>query len=111
MPRLLISVNTPEFFLSYSRNLAVGARAEGRDVWVLCPDGEQLNAIRTLGYSVVTIPMGRKSVGPLREIKTIWAMFKAVRSVAPDVYHGFTVKPVLYGTLVSRWLGVPQVIN
>jgi glycosyltransferase involved in cell wall biosynthesis len=109
--RLLLSVNTAEFFLSHRLHLAEGARAQGWDVWVLCPDGPLVSKIREKKFSVVTVPLGRKSMGLFCEVKTLIAMGKAIREVKPKVYHGFTIKNVLYGTLLCRLLGVPQIVN
>lgn len=109
--RLLMAVNTAEFFLSHRRHLAEGARAAGWDVWILCPPSPVVKQIQSLGFSVVEVELGRKSMNPFSELKTLWEMYKVIQKVNPEIYHGFTIKPVLYGTLVCRWLRVPQIIN
>ena len=109
--RLLIAVNTAEFFLSHRRHLAEGAKTSGWNVWVLCPPSPAVTQIQQLGFSVVTVPLGRKSMNPLSEFKTLWDLYKAIQFVNPQVFHGFTVKPVLYGTLVCRLLKVPKIVN
>lgn len=110
-PRLMLSVNAADFFLMHLLHLAEGARAQGWDVWVLCPDGPSVAKIKEKKFAVVTVPVGRKSMGIFSEIKTIIAMAKVIRHVAPSVYHGFTIKNVLYGTLLCRLLKVPQIVN
>lgn len=109
--RLLIAVNTGEFFLSHRIHLANGAKAAGWDVWVLCPPGGSSEKIEKMGFSVVPVEMGRKSMNPFFELKTIKDFYEAIKKVNPDVYHGFTIKPVLYGTIASHILKIPRVVN
>jgi glycosyltransferase involved in cell wall biosynthesis len=110
-PKLLIALNTADFFLSHRLHLALGAREAGWDVWVLCPPSPLVAKIRALGFSVREIAMGRKSMNPFLELLTMVRMYRAVSEIQPQIYHGFTVKPVLYGTLICRLLGVPKVVN
>jgi glycosyltransferase involved in cell wall biosynthesis len=109
--RLLIAVNTAEFFLSHRLHLAQGARDAGWDVWVLCPPSPIVAKIKALGFSVAEIAIGRKSMNPFFELATLWRMYVAIRAIQPQVYHGFTVKPVLYGTLICRLLKIPKIFN
>jgi glycosyltransferase involved in cell wall biosynthesis len=110
-PRLLIAVNTGEFFLSHRLHLAKGAKDAGFEVFVLCPPGPAIAKIEGLGFKVVLVEMGRKSMNPFHELVTISKFYKAIESVRPDVYHGFTIKPVLYGTIASLLYGVPKIVN
>ena len=110
-PRLLIAVNTAEFFLSHRVHLASGAKADGWDVWVLCPPSPKIKQIEALGLSVVAVEIGRKSMNPFAEIFTVVRIMRAIRDLQPDVFHGFTVKPVLYGTFACRVLGVKKIVN
>ena len=45
------------------------------------------------------------------ELKTlyyIWVLFKKVK---PDIVHLITIKPYLYGGIISRLIGVPALVS
>jgi glycosyltransferase involved in cell wall biosynthesis len=50
-------------------------------------------------------------MNPLRDLATIQDLLRLFRMLKPDIVHNVTVKPVLYGTLAARLVGVPRVIN
>lgn len=53
----------------------------------------------------------RRSINPVSELKALLSLHTIIKEYRPDLLHSYTVKPVIYGTLASRLLGVPVVIN
>lgn len=53
-------------------------------------------------------PGGRR---PLQEARTLAAITALYRREQPDLVHQITIKPVLYGSLAARTLGIPAVVN
>ncbi|RME15662.1 MAG: glycosyltransferase family 1 protein [Bdellovibrio sp.] len=110
-PHVVFLVNNPRFFLSHRLPLAQEALRSGYRVSVVAPPWEGYDEISRLGFSVFPIFMDRKSVNPLKELQIIKSLYKALQFLQPDILHNFTIKPVIYGTLVGRFLKVPQIIN
>ena len=108
--KLLFVVNAPEFFLSHRLPLALAARAAGYEVHVATGPGAAVNDIVAQGFAFHPLPLTRSGLNPLRELRTVLAMHRLIRRLAPDVLHLVTIKPVLYGGLVARYLGVPKVV-
>jgi glycosyltransferase involved in cell wall biosynthesis len=103
--KLLFIVNTAGFFLSHRKGLALGAKAKGFDVVVAAPaDPERQFEIEKLGFRFESLPMSRKGINPIIELKTIWQFVSLIKKVNPDVVHAFTLKPVVYSSL-ARWFG------
>ena len=46
---------------------------------------------------------------PLRDMKTLFDFVRVLRAEQPDVALFFTVKPVIYGSLAARLLGIPAI--
>lgn len=109
--RLILFTNSAELFLSHRQHLAKGAMAKGYKVIVVCPPSPALKAIGEAGYQYETVPMGRNSVNPFREIWTLLSLWRCFRRVKPDVVHNFTIKCVLYGTIAARFNNVRKILN
>lgn len=112
MPKhIVMFINSSELFLSHRQHLAQGAMAAGYKLTVLVPPGPNVQTIRDLGYSCETVTLGRKSVFPGYELLALISLYFRLKKLNPDILHSFTIKPVLYGSLVGKWLGIPQVVN
>ncbi|WCC45884.1 glycosyltransferase family 4 protein [Tenacibaculum finnmarkense] len=57
------------------------------------------------------MPVSRSGTGLLKEFKTIKSLFKVYNEVKPDVVHHVTMKPVIYGSLVSKLTKVNGTLN
>jgi len=111
MPRLVFVVNDAPFFLSHRLPLAVGAREAGYDVHVLTPDHPRAAEIAAAGLSFHPVPLLRGGASLRSEIQSIRALTRLYRGLRPDIVHHVTHKPIIYGSLVARFVGVPAVVN
>lgn len=108
--RLLMVVNNPAFFLSHRLPIALGARAAGYEVHIATMNGPSVPDILRHGLSHHVIPMSRSGKNPVQEIRSIHALYTLFKQVRPDVVHGVTIKPVLYGGIAARLAGVPAYV-
>lgn len=109
MARLLFVVNIPEFFVSHRLPLALGAREAGFDVHVATGPGEA-GQITSLGFPHHIFPLSRSGKNALGELRSLWALFRLMRRLKPDLVHLVTIKPVLYGGVMARLARVPSVV-
>lgn len=111
-PRLLFVVNTGSFFVSHRLPLAVAARRSGFEVHVLTEantdDAAVLEAEQIVLHRAALQRGGLSIMADLRYLRQVVGV---MRSVKPDVVHNVTIKPVLYGTLAARALGVRGIID
>jgi glycosyltransferase involved in cell wall biosynthesis len=108
--RLLFLVNNPAFFLSHRLPLALAARDAGYDVHVATMDGPSVSEIRSHGLTHHVVRMSRSGMNPWAEAKTLWAFWRLLRALRPDLVHAVTIKPVLYGGIACRLARVPAFI-
>ncbi len=47
----------------------------------------------------------------MSEMRSLWEIYKLYKKVRPDIVHHVTIKPVLYGSFVARFLKIPGVVN
>jgi glycosyltransferase involved in cell wall biosynthesis len=84
----------------------------GRGHRVTAAAGESDEAVeRTLtGWGVEYRPvnLGRTGMNPLADLSALAALVRLMRSVRPDIFFCYTIKPVVYGLLAARLAGVPR---
>lgn len=108
---MLFVVNQARFFVTHRLPLAEAARRAGYDVHVVVPDGPGIETIEARGIPVHRVVFDRGGMNPATDARTVAALAALYRRLRPDLVHHVTVKPVLYGSLVARLLGVPAVVN
>jgi glycosyltransferase involved in cell wall biosynthesis len=107
---LLFVVNIPEFFLSHRLPLAISARNAGFTVHIATGPGSACQEISELGFEHHLLPISRSGRNPLAELRTLWGLYRLMRTIRPDLVHLVTIKPVLYGGLTARLSGVPVMV-
>jgi glycosyltransferase involved in cell wall biosynthesis len=109
--RLVMVVNVDWFFLSHRLPVALAARDAGLEVVVTAADTGRGAEIRAHGLRFVPLPVSRRGLGPVAELRTLGFLAVLYRRLRPDLVHHVTIKPVLYGTLAARLAGRPGVVN
>ncbi|HEU0229878.1 MAG TPA: glycosyltransferase family 4 protein [Burkholderiaceae bacterium] len=107
---LLFVVNNPAFFLSHRLPLALAAKRAGFEVHVATMDGPSVSRIVSHGLAHHVIPMSRSGKNPLRELHSLFALWRLFRRLRPDLVHAVTIKPVLYGGIAARLARVPAFV-
>lgn len=111
MPKsLLLIVNSPEFFISHRLPVALAARESGFDVHVATGPGRASRQIVDQGLSHHVISLSRSGRNPFVEFRSLWEIFRLMRTIKPSLVHLVTIKPVLYGGLMARIARVPAVV-
>lgn len=111
MPCLLFVVNDIDFFLSHRLPLALGAMGEGFEVHLAAADGPSAAEVQRHGLAFHGLPMTRSGMHPLDEVRTLAELVRLYRRVRPDLVHHVTPKPILYGSLVARLVGIRGIVN
>lgn len=111
MPKLLFLVTEDWYFQSHRISLGVSALAGGYDVVLVTRVGEQAAEIEGRGIRVRAVGWRRRGFRPLRELRALYAIWSIYREERPDVVHHVALKPIVYGGLVARMVGVPITVH
>ncbi|MEM6726821.1 MAG: glycosyltransferase family 4 protein, partial [Bacteroidota bacterium] len=109
--KLFIVVNVDWFFLSHRLPIALEAQKRGYDVTVFAEDTGDGQKIKEHGLNFIALPMVRSSTNFFAELKALLFFFKTYRKERPDIIHHVALKPVTYGSLATRFIKIPVVIN
>lgn len=109
--KLLIVVNVDWFFISHRLCIAEAALKDGWIVYAVCEDTGRSKEITSKGINFINCPFSRYGTNLLKELKTFMAFYKIYKTIAPDVVHHITLKPVIYGSVISKLLKIKGTLN
>lgn len=111
-PPFLLVASFPQSILTFRGPLIQAILVAGFTVHVAAPDLGPDSPIRddlaAMGVVVHDIPLRRTGRDPVADFKlTLW-LFRLARQIQPAVMLGYTIKPVIYGTLAGWLARVPR---
>jgi glycosyltransferase involved in cell wall biosynthesis len=110
--RFLLIAGLADSLINFRGSLIAALQAKGLDVHVAAPDLPAHSSVRlqlqAMGLTVHQVPMLRTGTNPLADLRTAWALWRLMRQIAPGIVLGYTIKPVVYGTLAAWLAGVPH---
>jgi glycosyltransferase involved in cell wall biosynthesis len=109
--KVILFANTDWYLYNFRLSLARALRDRGYEVVLLSPPGDYSSRLQKAGFRWIELPFSRRGINPSREIRLILRLFNIYRIEKPDVVHHFTIKCVLYGSLVGHLLGLKRIIN
>lgn len=109
--KLLFVVNVDWFFVSHRLPIALKAQQEGYEVHIVTSVTDKKIILESYGFKVHPLALVRSGLGAFNALKIIFELRRIFKSVQPDVVHLVTIKPVLLGGLVARWLRVPALVS
>lgn len=108
--KLLFLVNVDWFFLSHRLPIAIEALGQGYEVHVATGITDKLDVLHSHGFVVHPLAIGRSSTSFAVEFRTFLEMLSVFKKVQPHIVHLVTIKPVIYGGIAARLVGVPGVV-
>jgi glycosyltransferase involved in cell wall biosynthesis len=109
--KLVLSVNSAWNVYNFRQGLINGLSEAGHQVTVLAPSDAYADKLKSAGYDFRHIEMDGASTNPVKDLGLLWRYVRRLREIQPDVYLGFTIKPNVYGSLASRYLGIKTINN
>jgi glycosyltransferase involved in cell wall biosynthesis len=82
-------------------------RARGYQVHAIASPGPELEEFgRVTTVPVHAVPMTR-TISPLRDLQSLWQLWRVLRRIRPDIVHAHFAKSGLLGMIAARIAGVP----
>lgn len=63
------------------------------------------------GVQPIVIEQLGRALHPLRDLVTVWRMYRLIRRMRPDIVHTHTAKAGFVGRLAARMAGVPVIVH
>jgi glycosyltransferase involved in cell wall biosynthesis len=110
--RFLIVASFPHNLISFRGPLMAALQIKGFEVHVAVPElppGHVLRVqLESQGVVVHDVPMQRTGMNPIADLRTLGALWWLMRRLRPTQVLGYTVKPVIYGSLAAWLARVPH---
>lgn len=110
--KVLLVGNTSFSLLHYRLPLMRELIVRGMEVVAAANDEEGYGEkFRELGVRFVPLGIDHKGLNPFVDAMLLLRLAGLYWRERPRVVHHFTIKPVIYGSLAARMIGVPHIVN
>ena len=109
--KVIFFANTDWYLYNFRLELARFLRENGFEVVMLSPVGSYGPLLQAAGFRWVALDMDRRSLNPARELALIRRISAVYAAEKPDIVHHFTIKCVVYGSLIARWNRIHRRVN
>ena len=109
--KIIFFANTEWHLFNFRLTLAKALQAQGHEVLLISPPGEYGARLQALGFRWEPLPMDRKSLNPLQELRLLAYLWRLYRREQPALAHHFTIKCVVYGSVAALLARVPARVN
>ena len=98
-------------FVSHRIGLGRAALVRGDDVVVACNTGAVAKDLRKEGFRVVSIPLDRGGLSPVKSLKTIKSLACLIRRENPDVVVNVAIQCVVLSSFAGLLVGAKRSVN
>lgn len=109
--KIILFANTEWYLFNFRLSLARALQAQGHEVVLISPPGEYGARLQALGFRWEALPMDRKSLNPLQELRLLAYLCQLYRREQPALVHHFTIKCVVYGSIAALLARIPARVN
>lgn len=96
-------------FLDSRKQLIYRLTDAGHEVSCIVPDLLAQNPVRDHGAAFYHLPLEKAGLNPFKDLQFLFCLKKLFRRLSPDMVLGYTIKPVIYGAMAARMVGVPEI--
>lgn len=100
--RILILANSDLGLYNFRKELVQELINSGNDVFISLPYGEKVDLLKKMGCKFIETPIDRRGVNPFKDFKLLIKYWKIINECNPDKIITYTIKPNIYGGIISR---------
>lgn len=107
--KVMVAGNIAQSLVNFRGPLLQAMVELGHEVVAVAPedDGRYREELSHLGVDYRIAPLERAGFNPASDLRFMFALRRLMAEERPDVFLGYTIKPVIYGNLAARLAGVP----
>ena len=109
--RVAIVYNTSDYLLRFRTELMSSLQSAGAEVVAITPRDRTTARLMSLNVRWREWRLEGKTLNPFSDLFALLHLRRILNDERPDAILNFTIKPVLYASIVSRWVGVPTVVS
>lgn len=95
--------------INFRLHLMLDLKAQGFDVVAVAPDDDKVaNQLKLHGIQFTPISMARNGLNPVKDLLTLWQLYRCLKKLAPTLLFTYTIKPVIYGGIAGWLISIKQ---
>lgn len=75
------------------------------------PQNDIIKRLHQWGIKFISIHLSRAGMRPWEDLRSFWELFSLMRQFKPDVVLAYTIKPVIWGGIAARLVGISRVYS
>ncbi|SDC07040.1 galacturonosyltransferase [Terribacillus halophilus] len=107
MKDIVILSNHHSYTYNFRKEIIERLISDGYKITLVLPYGEKVELLKDMGCEYINLPLDRRGMNPFRDIKLLRGYYKILKKINPLAVLTYTIKPNIYGGLVSRLLSIP----
>ncbi|BFP42761.1 glycosyltransferase family 4 protein [Flavobacteriaceae bacterium GF1] len=109
--KILLIASLAESLIHFRGDFMAALVKQGYTVFAAAPDisREVLDDLKELQVNPLAIDLDRTGLNPLNDLRLVLQLKKIVRKYEIDLVFPYTIKPVVYGSMAARMVGVPVI--
>jgi len=109
--KILFNITEDWFFVSHFLSRALSAQKDGFEIYVCCNETNKRKIIENYGIKFIRLPYKRSNINPLYEFYILIRLILIVIKEKPDIIHNVALKPIIQGSIASKFLNSNSVVN
>jgi len=104
---ITICSNTSWYLYNFRMGLIKALQQQGYSVVLIAPKDDYSNRLKELGCKHYHIDIDNKGTNPIKDIKLSYQFYQLFKKINPDMLLIYTIKPNIYGGIISKLLNIP----
>ncbi|MCK9483215.1 MAG: glycosyltransferase family 4 protein [Candidatus Marinimicrobia bacterium] len=109
--KVVLFSNTSWYLFNFRLPLIKVLMKHGYQVVTIAPQDDYTSMITSEGIIHYNASIDRRGLTIIPNLKTIISVYRLYHSLNPDIVIHFTIKPVIFGTLIARLCTRAKIIN
>lgn len=111
-PLIMLGANQAWNLVNFRAGLIEALIARGFRVIAVAPPHAEMEAkLAAMGCTFAPVPIDSMGLSPLRDLRSVIALYRVMRAHRPAAWLSWTIKPNTYGAIAARLCGVPALPN
>lgn len=108
--KLLFVVNSLDFFVSHRLEIALAAQKQNYEIHIFTFSKGDESKILKRGLNYHNIKLKRTKLNLFNDFLVFIKLFKIIYIVKPNIIHLVTIKPIIFGGIISKLLNIDSII-
>lgn len=111
--KVMVIAGYAHSLVNFRGPLLQAIREKGYQVVCAAPENDDAvqRKLEEMDISYFPIPLERTGLNPWADLRGALALLKLIRLECPDLVLSYTVKPIVFGSLMAKWAGVKNIFS